>query len=517
MFKYIFKRKWYNLIVIVLIAFNSFLTVYAATKMTILANALIEGNKELYIKIIGLILLLWIVGFIVNYIKSIIQETTIQKMSNDIRKEIIDNIWFENKKNINQKKLSEIKSFLNTDILLIEERVFKNLYIFVRFLGNALFSLIVLFLYNKYLFLLSTILIIVMNLTPKILNNRINKCSKLLSESNEKYIKLIDDIISGFWVLRDYKAKTLLNDLKKDANYTINKSKINYAQNMAIIEIIVGIINIASQLSIILLTGVLIIGAKISKGSILTIVELTPKVFDSFSILTRLTTIIKTNANLLEKIDKIKTVNSEETNGINVDKFESLKLENISYKYNENYIIRNFSCEFKKGEIYQIIGSSGSGKSTLLNLICGYIPLQNGKILYNNKEINYFDNVTYVRQTEHIFDVDIEKNITLGREIDNKRLKDILNLIEIKNSNINSLSGGEKQKISFSRILLESKDIIILDESFSNVDETSEKKLMEELLKMDKTIIMVSHRKINLENFEIKKINIKGEEENKEN
>lgn len=51
MFKYIFKRKWHNLIVIVLIAFNSFLTVYAATKMTILANALIEENKKLYITI----------------------------------------------------------------------------------------------------------------------------------------------------------------------------------------------------------------------------------------------------------------------------------------------------------------------------------------------------------------------------------------------------------------------------------------------------------------------------------
>ena len=108
-----------------------------------------------------------------------------------------------------------------------------------------------------------------------------------------------------------------------------------------------------------------------------------------------------------------------------------------------------------------------------------------------------------------MFDTSIKENILLGKEeLDN--FKEIIEQLNIDlTKNINDLSGGEKQKVAIARLLVNPNPIILLDESFSNIDIASSKIILNSLSKLENTmVIMITHRKQELEDIEYDSIDI---------
>ncbi len=201
----------------------------------------------------------------------------------------------------------------------------------------------------------------------------------------------------------------------------------------------------------------------------------------------------------------------------NIDKIE---LQNVSYYYEKgkNETIKDFSYIFEKNKIYGIFGKSGSGKTTLVSLIMGLLKPTNGKIFINKNEIENSieliqNNISYLPQKIFLINDTIKKNIAFGindSEIDDgKALKalEMSNLKEIlkeKKNNLNfviseygkNLSEGQKQRLGFSRIIYDSKQIIVLDEFTSALDYQNEDILLKNIksIKKDKIILIVSHK-----------------------
>lgn len=108
-----------------------------------------------------------------------------------------------------------------------------------------------------------------------------------------------------------------------------------------------------------------------------------------------------------------------------------------------------------------------------------------------------------------MFDTSIKENILLGKE-ESDNFKEIIEQLNIDlTKNINDLSGGEKQKVVIARLLVNPNPIILLDESFSNIDITSSKMILNSLSKLENTmVIMITHRKQELEDIEYDSIDI---------
>ena len=116
---------------------------------------------------------------------------------------------------------------------------------------------------------------------------------------------------------------------------------------------------------------------------------------------------------------------------------------------------------------------------------------------------------SYLRQQGYMFDTSIKENILLGKEeLDN--FKEIIEQLNIDlTKNINDLSGGEKQKVAIARLLVNPNPIILLDESFSNIDIASSKMILNSLSKLENImVIMITHRKQELEDIEYDSIDI---------
>ena len=207
------------------------------------------------------------------------------------------------------------------------------------------------------------------------------------------------------------------------------------------------------------------------------------------------------------------------------ESFESLEIKNINFSYeNETKIFENFSLKVLKGDKVAIFGKSGVGKSTLLNLISGVNKPQKGIILINETEINQNQvnpYISYILQKPFLFDLSIEENITLSfakrKKIDQEKLKKALLLsgvqdyIDEKNLSLDyivgenggNLSGGQAQRIAIARALYSEKDLILLDEAASALDNLAKDFVIKNLLNLKETIILITHDKEIYDSFPI--------------
>ena len=170
--------------------------------------------------------------------------------------------------------------------------------------------------------------------------------------------------------------------------------------------------------------------------------------------------------------------------------------------------------EIKKGDIIGILGISGSGKSTLIDLISGLIKPTSGMIKINDIGGAHclFNNISYLPQIPYIMNSSLYENIILGGDTISpnhvSKLLQRLNLDQfvqfdlgmgldtVINENNLDISGGQRQRIAIARLLCSSKDILILDEPTSSLDEYNENSVFELISKQkDKTIIIISHKR----------------------
>ncbi len=216
------------------------------------------------------------------------------------------------------------------------------------------------------------------------------------------------------------------------------------------------------------------------------------------------------------------TLNIEEEKEGSVEHFENgdITFKNISYSYDDlNNILENINITITKNDHITIKGASGSGKSTLCQLLNKNINNYKGEISIGNINIKDYSlktikqNILYVSQREELFNDSIEKNITLNKKISKTELDKILSLTEVKeiinkkNTRLETmiydggynLSGGERQRIILARSIVRKPQILILDESLSEVEEERERRILEKLDKylINTTIIYVSHKNEN--------------------
>lgn len=198
--------------------------------------------------------------------------------------------------------------------------------------------------------------------------------------------------------------------------------------------------------------------------------------------------------------------------------FAGAEASNVTFSYEEEEILRNYSVKIPAGKIVGIHGASGSGKSTLLKLLMRFWDADSGEVSVNGANVRRIptrslrDTESYVTQETHLFHDSIANNIAVGKpgasrqEIMEAAKKAsvhdfIMSLPKGYDTEVgelgDTLSGGEKQRIGIARAFLHDAPFILMDEPTSNLDSLNEgiilKSLREEADK--KTVVLVSHRK----------------------
>ncbi len=229
----------------------------------------------------------------------------------------------------------------------------------------------------------------------------------------------------------------------------------------------------------------------------------------------------------MERIDKIlKAENAikEPATPTPIKSFEhQIEFRNVSFKYDQQWVLRNINLVIPKGKTIAIVGQSGSGKSTLVDLIPRYYDTVEGEVLIdgiNVKDLGIHDLralIGNVNQEAILFNDTFRNNITFG--VNSATDEEVISAAKIANAydfiqeseqgfdtNIgdrgNRLSGGQRQRISIARAILKNPPILILDEATSALDTESERLVQDALAKLmrTRTTVAIAHRLSTIKN-----------------
>ena len=194
-----------------------------------------------------------------------------------------------------------------------------------------------------------------------------------------------------------------------------------------------------------------------------------------------------------------------------------MTFKGIHYKYDYGQdILSDINLTIKQGSKIALVGVSGSGKSTLAKMMVNFYNPSQGEIRLGDLNLNHIDkkslrqHINYLPQQPYVFNGTILENLLLGAKEGTTR-EDILRAVELAEirediermplnyqteltSDGTGISGGQRQRIALARALLTDASILILDEATSSLDILTEKRIVNNLMNLDKTLIFIAHR-----------------------
>jgi subfamily B ATP-binding cassette protein MsbA len=350
----------------------------------------------------------------------------------------------------------------------------------------------------------------------------LKKNSIIVQEQQGKMLSILEETLTGLRVIKSFTAEKKFRSAFKETNLTFYKYS----------NIVLNRQNLASPMSEFL--GILVIGILLVYGGYLVFVEKQMEagfflgyIMLAYNILTPAKAISKASYGLKRgnaSADRVLEILEQENpivskiDAIEKDTFESeISIKNITFKYEDEIVLKNFSLEVKKGETFALVGQSGSGKSTIANLLTRFYDVNEGTIEIDAVAIKDMNLQSLrglmglVTQDSILFNDTIKANISLGKL--DATDEEIIAALKIANAyefvkdlpkgiytNIgdsgNKLSGGQKQRLSIARAVLKNPPIMILDEATSALDTESEKFVQVALENMmqNRTSIVIAHR-----------------------
>ena len=470
--KYILKYKLLNLIHIILIGFSSAFLVGASVTLSIMLNKLVESDFKGFLIWLGIEFGVYLLFLADTYLIRVNQTKLIQKMTLSLRDDYINSLTRKSFSEFKNKTVGEHLSILNNDIKIIEESGFESFYSLVSTVFTTFFSIIALFSYDYRIVLLSILLTLILTYLPRSFAHKMEKAMKRFSIGQ----------LLGYDTLYYSNKKEMLSIKCGEVIKKFIFEKIVFIKTSSLIEIIMSLFSIISQMLVLLLTGYLIILKQVSIGSISSVGQISGNIFNSLTTFNQLQVSISSVNIIFEKFGAFEK--SSHYRYIDKD-IEEIKLTNVGYSFKDKEIFKNINCSFEKGKNYAIVGESGSGKSTLINIILGNNKQYSGSVKYNDVEISdieesqLFKSVSYIGNITHIYHDSLRNNLTLwDNKINESEIINILkqvNLIDLiprldDEVSMSFLSEGQKQRLGIARAYLTKTNVIIMDESMANLD-----------------------------------------------
>ncbi len=421
-----------------------------------------------------------------------------------------------------EKRKGDIMARIGTDVLEIQHSFLSILELIVREPLTILFTIIMMLIISAKLTLFVFIFIPISGFIISRIGKSLKRKSDRVQKEQGTFLSTLEETLGGLRIIKGFNAEGKFNEKFQDSTsrfYDFSNKLLNRQNLASPTSEFLGIAVIA----ILLWYGgrMVLVDGSLDGSSFIAYMGLAYNILTPAKAISKASyNIKKGNAAAERVLEIIETDNplKDKENAIVKNGFEKeIKFQNISFKYEDEYILEKFSLTIPKGKTVALVGQSGSGKSTLANLITRFYDINSGQILIDDIDIKDLTKKSLrhqlgiVTQDAILFNDSIKNNILLGDE--NASDKQVIDALKIANAyefiehlpngihtNIgdggNKLSGGQKQRLSIARAVLKNPPIMILDEATSALDTESEQlvqKALEQLME-NRTSLVIAHR-----------------------
>lgn len=485
--------------------------------------------------IITLFLLKNFSNYLAMYFITFLRNGILRDIRNAMYKKVVDlPLAF-----FSEKRKGDVMARMSSDVLEIQHSFLSILELIVREPLTILFTIIAMFVLSVKLTLFVFIFIPVSGFIISYIGKSLKRKSDKAQREQGYFLSVIEETLSGLKVIKGFNAEPYFNQKFQESTrrfFSIS-NKILHKQNLSMP---------ASEF-----LGIVVIAILLWYGGNMVLVEHTftgakfiAYMGLAYNILTPAKQISKASYNVKKgnaAADRVLQI-LEETNPIanssgaiqKTDFNEKISIENISFKYEDEWVLRNFSLDIPKGKTVALVGQSGSGKSTIANLLLRFYDTNEGAIAIDGVKIRDLNLhslrglMGLVTQDSILFNDSVKANVALGKaEVSDEAVIEALkvanayefvkDLPEGIHTNIgdsgNKLSGGQKQRLSIARAVFKNPPIMVLDEATSALDTESEQLVQSALENMmqNRTSIVIAHRLSTIQKADLIVVVHKGE------
>ncbi|WP_291629956.1 ABC transporter ATP-binding protein [Clostridium sp.] len=484
-------------------------------------EGIIQGNYSV-IKIILIALsAITITKSILGYLKEFLYDYLSVKVHADIKNDMFNHIQKLEFKYFDEMNTGELMSRIGEDVENIWQTLSFGFRLFIENIIYFVISTIILFSLNWELALACFIIMIPIGFMAISLEKKFGESYGKLSDKTAEITTTAQENISGVRLVKafareKYEIKKFLKMNRKFYDLSMEQGKIigdyfppiEFLTNIALVVMIVygGFIVMKGNISI----GVLVAFS----GYIWNLIWPMRMLGELLDLLSRNTASAKKIFEIMDKEPEIqnrdKTYRPKELVG-------DITFNNVSFKYKDEYVLKNINLDIKAGSTVAIMGTTGSGKSTLINLIGRYYDVTDGNIKIDNVDLKNYglnflrEKMSIVPQDTFLFSDSIINNIKFSNENASfeevKKAAELACALEFVDSLEEGfyteigergmgLSGGQKQRISITRALVRQAKVLILDDSTSALDMETEYRLLKNLSNRENTstTFIIAHR-----------------------
>lgn len=407
-------------------------------------------------------------------------------------------------------------SALTNDCTSIENNYLAATFTLIEFLFCFLGALIMMLYYSPVMLVLAVALSFLPMAVSMTAGNRLTEQEKEISKKNERFVSIVNELLSGFPVIKSFRAETQASRLFSQRNEQAEEAKKNKRRTEQLISLLANDAGIIAQMGIFLAGAWLAISGKgVTAGVVIVFVQLMNYILNPISQVPLLWSNRKAAIALMEKLSDALSENVREEGREKLNGFsEKIEVKDLTYGYEpESHVLKDLDVQFDAGKSYAIVGGSGSGKSTLLNLLMGSSSNYQGEICIDGVSIKNIESeslyqlMTSVQQNVFVFNDTIRNNVTMFHEFPDKEVtlalerSGLSEFIEkrgedfVCGENGANLSGGERQRISIARALLRKSPILLVDEATAALDAATARAVSFSILNLvGMTRIVVTHR-----------------------
>jgi subfamily B ATP-binding cassette protein MsbA len=498
-----------------------------------------EDEVTALLFVCGIVVILFFLKNLFGYMAAFFITFLRNGVLRDVRNAIYDKILALPVSYFSEKRKGDTISRITADVNEVQTSFLSILELIVREPLTIIFTITAMLIMSPSLTIFVFIFLPISGFIISAIGKKLKSKSNQAQEENGHFLSLVEETLSSLKIVKGFNAEDKFrnkfhestNRLKKILDSLINRQNLA-SPTSEFLGIFVIVIILWYGGNMVLVEGTL------DGATFIAFMGLAYNILTPAKQISKATYSVKKGDAAAERIFQVLDKESNITDAKNAveksDFEEVIEIENISFRYEEENVLKNFSIAVPKGSTVALVGQSGSGKSTIANLVTRFYDVNEGAIKIDGIDIR---NITkkslrnlmgLVTQDSILFNDTVRNNVGLGK--DNSTDEEIIDALKIANAwefvkdlphgletNIgdsgNKLSGGQKQRLSIARAVLKNPPIMILDEATSALDTESERlvqKALENMMK-NRTSIVIAHRLSTIQNADQIVVMQKGE------
>ncbi|MDF4202661.1 ABC transporter ATP-binding protein [Maribacter sp. SA7] len=446
----------------------------------------------------------------------------------DLRNELYDKTVELPISYYSEKRKGDTIARITSDVLEIQHSFLSILELIVREPLTIIFTIIAMLSISPKLTLFVFLFLPLSGFLISLIGKSLKRKSDKVQQEQGYFLSILEETLGGLRVIKAFNSESVFSKKFQASTkrfFNFSNSLLNRQNLASPTSEFFGI----AAIGVILWYGgqMVLVEKTLESGLFITYMTLSYQILTPAKAISKASYSVKKGNAAAERVMEIlETENpiSEIENPIHQEAFNTaVNINNISFKYEDDYVLKDFNLTVEKGKTVALVGQSGSGKSTIANLVTRFYDVNEGDISIDGNNIKDLSKKSLrgllglVTQDSILFNDTVKNNIGLGKE--NATDEEIIEAAKIANAhdfimdlpkgydtNIgdsgNKLSGGQKQRLSISRAVLKNPPIMILDEATSALDTESERLVQDALEKMmmNRTSIVIAHRLSTIQN-----------------